>query len=138
MNKPRTYNELLAEKARLKLLLTEQKQIIHDDFTEIKNELEPVRRVLGQVKKVFSKETGGGLLTLGADKLIDLLIKRVLLARSGWLAKLIVPVLAKNYTSHIVDDNKGKIMNWIFSLFKGRKNKKADDDGQDSPYPFSK
>lgn len=127
MNKPRTYNELLAEKARLKLLLVEQKQIIHDDFNEIKTELEPLRKVVTNVKKLFSKETGGGLLTLGADKLIDILIRRVLLAKSGWLAKLIVPVLAKNYTSHIVDDNKGKIVSWLFSLFKGRKNKKADD-----------
>lgn len=125
MNKPRTYNELLAEKARLKLLLVEQKQIIHDDFNEIKQELEPVRKVLTNVKKFFSKETGGGLLTLGADKIIDVLVRRVLLAKSGWLAKLVVPALAKNYTSHIVDDNKGKIMNWIFSFFKNRKAKKG-------------
>lgn len=125
MNKPRTYNELLAEKARLKLLLAEQKEIIHQDFNEIKNELEPVRRIFIHAKKLFSKDAGGGLLTLGADKLIDLLVRRVLLAKSGWLAKLVVPLLAKNYTSHIVDDNKGKIMNWVFSLFKGRKNKKT-------------
>ncbi len=130
MNKPRTYNELLAEKARLKLLLAEQKEIIHQDFNEIKTELEPVRKIFTQAKKLFSKDSGGGLLTLGADKLIDLLIRRVLLAKSGWLAKLIVPVLAKNYTSHLVDDNKGKIMNWIFSLFKGRKNKNADEEEQ--------
>ncbi len=121
MNKPRTYNELLAEKARLKLLIKEQQQIIHEDFNEIKQELEPVRKVLTNVKKLFSKETGGGLLTLGADKLIDIVVRRVLLARSGWLAKLIVPALAKNYTSHVVDDNKGKIMNWIFSFFKNKK-----------------
>lgn len=130
MNKPRTYNELLAEKARLKLLLAEQKEVIHQDFNEIKTELEPVRRIFTHAKKLFSKDAGGGLLTLGADKLIDLLVRRLLLAKSGWLAKLVVPLLAKNYTSHIVDDNKGKIMNWIFSLFKGRKNKNADEEEQ--------
>lgn len=129
MNKPRTYNELLAEKARLKLLLAEQKEIIHQDFNEIKTELEPVRRIFTQAKKLFSKDAGGGLLTLGTDKLIDLLVRRVLLAKSGWLAKLVVPLLAKNYTSHIVDDNKGKIMNWIFSLFK-RKNKNPGEEEQ--------
>lgn len=121
MNKPRTYNELLAEKARLKLLVKEQQQLIHEDFNELKQELEPVRKVINNVKKLFSKEAGGGLLTLGADKLIDVLLRNVLLARSGWIAKLILPTLAKNFTSHIVDDNKGKIVSWLVSFFKNRK-----------------
>jgi hypothetical protein len=51
-------------------------------------------------------------------------LNKFILARSGWITRFIVPYFLKNYSSHLIGDNKANIVGKIFSLF-GRKNGKA-------------
>src|SRR5690242_5323247 len=123
MTKPiTTYEELLMEKNRLQALLRVQKDIVHNDIQEIKQELAPVKSAIEFVSKITTKEPGNFLLNATSNTLIDLVVKKFLLARSGWLTKVAVPFFLKNYSSHIIDENKDTIMSKILSLFK-RKDK---------------
>ncbi|HET9744326.1 MAG TPA: hypothetical protein VFP97_01360, partial [Chitinophagaceae bacterium] len=57
------------------------------------------------------------LLTQGANTVIDLLLKKFVLAKSGWVTKMLVPFFVKNYSSHIIADNKNTIVNKVASVF---------------------
>lgn len=105
MTKPITnYKELLEEKARLKALLDVQKEQIKTDWEGIKEDIRPSLMVASTVKKIFSRKAGGAAATLGINLLVDGLLKKVILARTGWLTRWIIPFIAKNYASHLVED----------------------------------
>jgi hypothetical protein len=118
-----TYEELMQEKERLKILFKVQKEVIREDINEIKEELAPVKKAISVGSKFFTKESGNVLLNATSNTLIDLVVKKFLLARSGWLMKIVVPFLAKNYSSHVIDDNKDTIIAKIMSFFKRKKDK---------------
>ena len=122
MTKPiRTYEELLEEKARLKSLLTAQKELVHQDIKAIKMELAPVRSAIAMVGKLTTKENRYGMLTIAADTIIDLVIKRMILSKAGFITRLAVPFFMKNFSSHVIADNKDKIISKLSSWF-GKKN----------------
>jgi hypothetical protein len=118
MTKITTYKELLLEKRRLQLLLQSQKEIIHQDIQEIKEELIPIRSIVTTVSKLTSKEPGNFLLTGTVDTMIDLVVKKLLLSKTGWITRNLVPFLLKNYSSHVIAENKDTIVQKIFSFFK--------------------
>jgi len=121
-NRITSYQDLLDEKERLQSLLKAQKEIIHADFREIKEELAPVRSAITFAGKLVSRDTGGNIvLNMGANTLIDLVVKKLILGRAGWIMKTIVPFLMKNYSSHFISDNKGSIFKKLFSWI-GKKN----------------
>jgi 2-keto-4-pentenoate hydratase/2-oxohepta-3-ene-1,7-dioic acid hydratase in catechol pathway len=126
-NKITTYKDLLLEKERLQLLLQTQKEVIRQDIEEVKEELVPIRNIVNTVSRMISKEPGNILLTGTIDTVIDLVVKKFLLARTGWVTKNLVPFFLKNYSSHIIEENKGTIMEKIFSFFK--KKDKASSNG---------
>jgi hypothetical protein len=121
MTKIRTYEDLLLEKHRLKLLLHAQKEQVHQDFREIKEEFEPVKSALSVVTKLFKKEPGNLLLTGTANTIIDLLLKKFILARTGWFTRIVVPFFAKNYASHFISEKKDTIIQKLASLFSRKK-----------------
>jgi hypothetical protein len=132
MNKPviKTYKDLLDEKERLQSLLKVQKQVLRDDFRGIKAELEPIRNVASFAGKFLTREKDMWVLNTGANTVIDLLFKKLILSRAGWLTKTIVPFLVKNYSSHVLSENKVPILKKIFSLFKKNKGRdKAQSNG---------
>jgi hypothetical protein len=117
-----TYQDLLDEKQRLKLLLQTQKEAIRNDFREIKEELSPLRSVVGIAGKLVTRDRGGNwVMNMGANTLIDVFVKKIILGRAGWFAKTVVPFLLKNYSSHVINDNKESIFRKIFSWI-GKKN----------------
>ena len=116
-NDIRTYEDLLEEKARLKLLLSAQKDLVRADINDIKQELIPVRKALGVVGKFTSRENRNSMLTLAADTAIDMLVRRVFLAKAGFFTRMIVPFIMKNFSSHVIAENKEKILSKIASLF---------------------
>jgi hypothetical protein len=125
MTKPiRTYEELLEEKARLKLLLTAQKELVRQDINLIKMELAPVRSAISAVGKLATRENRYGILTIAADTIIDLVVRRVVLARAGFLTRLAVPFIMKNFSSHVIADNKDKIISKLSSWFGKKENGK--------------
>lgn len=118
----KTYDDLLKEKQRLQLLLKSQKEIVRTDIQEIKQELAPIKHAISFVGKLGTKDTSNPLLSATSDTLINLVVKKFLLARTGWATRIIVPFLLKNYSSHILSDNKDSIFRKIFSWV-GNKNK---------------
>ncbi len=122
MTKPiRTYDDLLEEKARLKLLLSAQKELVRQDINELKQELAPVKSAISMVGKFATKDNRSWLLTTAADTIIDLVVKKMVLSKAGFITKLAVPFLMKNFSSHVITDNKDKIISKLSSWF-GKKN----------------
>jgi hypothetical protein len=117
------YKELLEEKARLQALLVEQKKQISADWEDIKEDLKPSVMVASTIRKLFSRKAGSAIATLGINLFADGFIKKVLLSKTGWLSRLVVPSLVKNYASHLFEEPE-KIVEKIKHLFS--KNGKAD------------
>ena len=123
-NTIRTYEDLLAERQRLEALLQTQKQVIRQDFNEIKQELVPVKTAINFLGKLTTQDHSNPLLNGTINTIIDLVVRKGLLARAGWFTKFIVPFVMKNFSSHVVDEKKDDILRKVFSLF--RKKKKGD------------
>ena len=118
MTKPiRTYDDLLEEKARLKLLLSAQKELVRQDINQLKQELVPVQKAISMVGKFATKDNRNWILTTAADTIIDLVIRKMVLSKAGFITKLVVPFIMKNFSSHVIADNKDKIINKLSSLF---------------------
>ena len=116
-----SYRDLLDEKERLQSLLKWQKEAVRRDIQEIGEELEPVRSVISLASRLVTRDSSNLVLNAGTNTLIDLVVKKLLLSRAGWLTRLAIPFLLKNYSSHFISENKGSIMKKLFSWI-GKKN----------------
>lgn len=131
--KIRTYDELRAEKRRLEELLTAQKALIRHDVAAIKEELRPIRKAMNVVSKLTSRDRSNYLLTSISDFAIDLVVKKGIMARAGWLSRLIIPYLTKNLSSHFVggfkDQLMAKLAEWL-----APDGKKGEEDGEEQEH----
>ncbi|RYF85305.1 MAG: hypothetical protein EOO03_13495 [Chitinophagaceae bacterium] len=134
MTKPTiaTYDDLLQEKARLKALLQAQKELLREDIREIKEELAPIKSAISVVGKFTTRDKSNPLLTSATEGIIDLVVKKMILSRAGWLTKIVVPFLMKNFSSHVVNDSKEKLFAKVFSWFSVKK-KNAEESEADIP-----
>ena len=107
----------MEEKARLKTLLAMQKSALRQDFSRIKEEFTPVRTAIAAIGKITTKDNSNWLLTTAADTAIDVIVKRFILSKAGWFARIILPFFMKNISSHLIADNKDKIFDKIASWF---------------------
>ena len=116
----KTYDDLMEEKARLKMLFDAQRQLVREDINLIKLELAPVRKAITLVGKFATKDNRNQLLTSAADTFIDIGLRKLIFSKVGFLTKLVLPFIMKNFSSHFINDNKDKIISKLSSLF-GRK-----------------
>ena len=119
--KIRSYEDLEKEEQLLEELLQTQKQLLQLDVQVLKQQLKPASMALKFFNKITTVDKSNLLLNEGANKVIDVVLNKFILARSGWITRFLVPIFLKNYSSHIIGDNKINIVEKIFSLF-GRKN----------------
>ena len=119
--KIRSYEDLEREEQLLEELLQTQKQLIQLDVQVLRNQLKPASMALQVFNKITTVDKSNLLLNEGANKIIDLVLNKFILARSGWITKFLVPIFLKNYSSHLIGDNKANIVEKVFSLF-SRKN----------------
>src|SRR4030095_112397 len=124
--KIRSYEDLEREEQILEELLRTQKQLIQLDIQIVRNQLNPASMALQFFNKITTVDKSNLLLNEGAGKAIDFVLNKFVLARSGWITKFLVPFFLKNYSSHLIGDNKTNIVEKIFSLF-GRKNPRLPD-----------
>ena len=113
------------EEELLEELLQAQKQLVQLDIQQLKAQLKPASAALQIFSKIATADKSNPLLTQGANTAIDFVLKKIILARAGWITKLLVPLVVKNYSSHFIADHKQDIVQKIFSLFSGNKNGKA-------------
>jgi hypothetical protein len=99
-----SYKELLEEKARLKTLLVEQELLIKEDWHSLKEELKPAMLVGATMRKFFTRKAGITAAQLGVNLLADGFVKKVLLSKTGWLIRWVIPFLIKNYASHVAGE----------------------------------
>jgi hypothetical protein len=93
--------------------------------------MKPFNLVFDTVSKAVTRDRSGPLLNFGLDLGIDLLFRKFLLARAGWLTKVVVPFLVKNLSSHIIiDRQKYLLLKKIRRVF--NKAKKESVSGPDS------
>jgi hypothetical protein len=119
--KIRSYEDLEKEEQLLEELLQTQKQLLQLDVQVLKQQLKPASMALKFFNKITTVDKSNLLLNEGANKVIDLVLNKFILARSGWITRFLVPIFMKNYSSHLIGENKVNIVEKVFSLF-GRKN----------------
>ena len=115
--KIRTYEDLEKEEQLLEELLRSQKELIQIEIGLLKQQLKPAQMALQFVGKITTPDKHNPLLTQGANTVIDLVLNKFILGRSGWLTKMLVPFFVKNYSSHLIADNKDTIVNKVVSIF---------------------
>lgn len=124
MNKKKieTYDDLLEEKKRLEQLLIVNKEQVAANWIEVKNELQPVNNVFALLGKFTRRDKSNPLLNVGLNVAGDLVLKRFILARFGWLTRMIVPILVKNYSSNVFADKGRSVVQKIKHWLRSRKN----------------
>jgi hypothetical protein len=110
MSKIRTYNELLQEEQRLQQQLKSQENIIRQDIAGMQENFEPIKKIYDTVHRIFTRDNRVPFFNLGLELGVDMLLRRFILARAGWFARIIVPYLVKNYSSHIIGEEKRKAL----------------------------
>ena len=110
MSKIRTYKDLAEEEQRLQQVLKGQEILIRQDLMSMKENLEPIKKVYDRVHKIFTRDNRVPVFNIGLELGIDVLLRRFLLARAGWFAKTFVPYVVKNYASHIISEEKRKVI----------------------------
>ena len=102
MNKPdiRSFDELVSEKERLKALFASQKEGIKAEIGALKDNFDPVKKIAKKMGKFTGPDKSLGLLNTGLGFAIDLLLRKVILKKSGWMVKLAAPFIVKNVVSH--------------------------------------
>ena len=107
MSKIRTYEDLEAEEKRLQALLYSHKESVKDSFASFKENLKPWKLAMGTVSRIFHRDPSASpFMKFGLDMGVDVLVRRFLLAKSGWFTKIIVPFIIKNYSTHIIKQRK--------------------------------
>ena len=114
----KTYEDLLQEEQRLVQQLKSQEVLIREDLAGLKESLKPVGKVYNVLHKMATRDHTGPLANFGIDFGIDVLVRRIILARAGWFTKILVPFVIKNYSSHIIsDEQKAKLTQKIQNIF---------------------
>jgi hypothetical protein len=119
MKKINSYDELVQRQHQVQELLGAQKELVKYDFEQLKTDLKPASVALKFVSNITTLDKRNPLINEGIDKVVDLVLKKVILARSGWITKLLIPFLVKNYSSHVIGDHKDEFIDKIFSLVSG-------------------
>ena len=124
MKKISTLAELKAEQKMLRLHLTFLETEIKKEFTELKDDLAPLKMLTKGAATAFSSKDNG-LLSNSFGSVAEFLTRNVFLKNSGLISRLIVPLLAKNTTSNLVENHKPEIVNWVGNMISKFSKKKT-------------
>ncbi|MBO9618410.1 MAG: hypothetical protein J7539_05180 [Niabella sp.] len=104
MTKPtiRSLADLEAEKERLKASLKQNKENLANSFAAIKDELNPIVKVAKTTRSILTSDQEFPLLGLGVEQLTNLVVKKGILRKAGWLPRLIAPVLVKKISTYLI------------------------------------
>jgi len=121
MKEIKSLKDLRSEKMRLKLELSAAEDALKEDMAWIKEELSPIRNA-GKLFSSAMVNKNHGIINDGVRFTIDGLLKNVILSRSGWMMKLIVPFIAKNLSSNYIINKQPEIFGLLKNLIhKARK-----------------
>lgn len=104
-----TLDDVRAERARLKNQLELSRVKMHNNVTAIKTEINPARQAVGALSDLLTTPKKG-LLNVGVGIGIDMILRRGLLARAGWLPRLVVPFIARNVATNLIQKNRTSLL----------------------------
>lgn len=107
MSRINNYTELMAERKNLEANLRVQKATLHTQINTLRERFEPLAKVVSFLGG-FNKRPGNSLLKIGTNMGIALLVRNKL-AKTGWLAKLILPFILKYTAAKTIDNVQEKI-----------------------------
>jgi hypothetical protein len=119
-----TYAELKQERQRLYLHKAFLEKEIRNDFNEIKEQLKPLQLLTKGASKVLSSKDNS-IVGNSVGSLTNFIVKNIVMRNSGFLARLIVPYLAKNVAGNIAEEKKPQITHWIEELISKFRQKKT-------------
>ncbi len=99
-NGMKAYDRLIMEEALLHHELKVKQQGIVAHAKVLKAKLQPASIGIGIAKTILTRNGRQPMAQGGLDMLIDVVTKRLLFRKSGWIAKMILPPLLKNISSH--------------------------------------
>jgi hypothetical protein len=102
----RSYEDLLKEQQRLLGVIKTQEELIRKDIAGVKEGLKPFNKVAQQINKMATRDNTAPLMNLGLEFGVDLLLRKLILSKAGWFTKIVIPFLVKNYSSHIIGEEK--------------------------------
>jgi len=101
-----SYEDLEKERNRLMQKLRTHEDLIKVDIAGVQEGLKPFGKALETVNNLATRDNTAPILNFGMEMGIDLFIRKFLLARAGWLTKIVIPYLVKNYSSHFIGEEK--------------------------------
>ena len=107
MSRINNYTELLEERKKLEVTLQSQKAILNTQLNTLKERFEPLAKVVSFLGGL-NKNPGTTLLKMGSYLGIELM-ERNKLAKTGWLAKLILPFILKYTAAKTIDNVQERI-----------------------------
>lgn len=102
----RAYDQLLLEEQQLEEDLRFHRKHIIDKWQHLKASVQPAVIGMKLAENVLTRaETNNPVLNTGVNWAIDLLVKKWILKKSGWITKMLVPFVIKNITSNVIQKN---------------------------------
>lgn len=133
MTRPiRTYEDLLVHKQQTEVLLQAQKELVIYDLKKLQSEFKGATSALSFIGKLVTRNKKNMVVNFGVNKLVDVLLRKVILSRAGWLTKLTVPFFLKNISSHFLAGHKEELIDKLLALF----GKSHHGNGQAAPEMF--
>ncbi len=119
-----TYQDLLDEKERMENLLKTKRERISQSAASLEAEFKPAFSAISFLGTLVSRDITNPVLGTAANSIIDLVLKKLVLGRAGWIARFVLPAVAKNLSSHYIADHEGEIFRKVLKLFGFGKKKK--------------
>ena len=117
MNKITTYEELIREKQRLELQLEVHKSAVKMHVTELKKKLNPVKNVIRFFSNFSAPVASNSLVGAGVGLSVEMLIRKLFFAKTGWITRMIGPILLKNLSANMLAKNKNVLIKRVKALF---------------------
>ncbi len=120
MSKITTYEELVREKERLQLQLEVNKAAVRVHIEDLKQKLSPLKNILRFFSNFTAPPGQNTLLSSGLGLSLEVLIRRLFFAKTGFITRLVGPILLKNFSTNVLK-NKTGFLRKIKSIFKSGK-----------------
>jgi len=112
--------DLKRERRRLKAEIAEHELILKEDVAGFKDSLKPLNAVSKVVSKFFVAGDDRNVTNKWVDAAVTFALRNVVLSRAGWVTKLVVPMIARNYANNKLQENKADIVDtlrgWLHKL----------------------
>lgn len=130
----KTYKDLCDERVKVKSLLVIQRERVKADWQQLKDEFLPVKNAIGVMGKFTTRDKTNPLVNAGLKVASDLFLKNFVLAKAGWVTKLAVPFVVKNYSSHLLVNRGASFLGKVVNIFSGKKKRARNIDSRSTQF----